>query len=75
MREMSWAAGVRMTSALRWRTAPTQIWRAARSASIDTSGRLAPRANQVNSWSLMMACESGPFMWEPVRIRPGHHRS
>ena len=45
MREMSWAAGVRTTSARRCRTAP-MICRAARSASIETSGRLAEVAQR-----------------------------
>ena len=45
------------------------IWRAARSASIDSSGRLAPSANQVNS---LPACPvKRACRWEPVRISPG----
>src|SRR5436305_3852323 len=68
VRATTWASGVRMTSARRAAAAAT-IWRAARSASIDTRGRLAPSPNQVNSCSRRPA--NSARRCEPVRIRPG----
>src|SRR6185437_2045453 len=67
-RAAAWATGVRMTSLCRERIADT-IRLAARPASIDSSGRLAPRANQVNS--LSRCPRNSACSCEPVRIRPG----
>ena len=62
------ASGVGATSGVPRRAAPTSF-RAARSASIDSSGRLSPRVNQRCSaaWSPVNRALRG----DPVRISPG----
>ncbi len=67
-RMASLASGVSTTSALPSNTRRT-IWRAARSASMDTRGKEAPTENQPYSAGWLPV--NSARRWEPVRISPG----